>query len=597
MIDAARGMCFGLVSCAALAACLAAMPVRTYELYEPTVRHVTIYEGRLEAGQYPYNHMPSVEFFDGKFHAAWGGNPRTIQEGQPGQILLLSTSDDFQQWTHPAHFVGAGAGNPVDGPEVRQWQPNLLNYEGRELWCTWYSSTPEGDPERDGTYLSTLGTGPGAKWVNRRIFHRIPIDGKPFVCFPSGNPVLLKSGRVLAPATLYRREPGLKERIQWNVCLYTDDGGETWAYSNPIGQVDDYWAQWEPFFYEQADGTLRAFMRNHTRATPACTQWQLTCVGTGAKKGEPVVFDPDPEYSYIETANSRTQVFGARGGRYCMLHHDVWVDHRGYETRLNLGLFFSRTGADDYVAGPSFSRRNVISAYPQGIEHDGKIYVAYTTGPGSQARSIEGAIIDPSPVADQFYIWPREKDLLRMETRTDADGRKSVVRTNPDYRATRPAVVEEDGRDAILFERAGSAGVEIDPVDFAAGQSLTVSFEAKVRNVQERGNLILCSFGDRIPIRIGMPAHRVGTLYAYGAEEWKPVGPMEVGAWAKITLTFGQDTFSVRVGDGEAKTFRNPMAQTNPRLYLGDGYEVDYVRSNWESEFLIDLPSVNTQVQ
>lgn len=570
---------------------------RTYELYEPTVHWVTIYEGKLGEGQYGYNHMASLAHFSGKFYAVWGANADTIREGQPGQQVVLSTSDDFVHWTDPVHFVGEGSENPIGGPEVRQWQPNLLNLDDRELWCLWYSSTPEGDREHDGTYLSKLSAEPGARWVNQRIFHRIPVDGEPFVVFPSQNPYVCTSGRVLAPATLYRRFADREDRVQWNVCLYTDDGGVTWGYSNPIGRVDDYWAQWEPFFLEQADGRLRAFMRNSTRATPPCTEWQLTSAGTGVEKGEPLRFDPDPWYSHMETANSRVQVLRLTGGRYCMLHHDLWVDHRDYSTRLNLALFFSRTGADDFVAGPPFSRRGVVSAYPQGIEHDGKLYVAYTVGPGSEARSIEAAIVDPEPSADRYYIWPRQKDCLRMATETDEQGRTRVLRTNPDYCPDRPTTVDEDGRRALVFRRGASAGVDVDPVDFARGETLTLGFAVKVLELQERGNLVFCSFGDRLPIRLGVPSNRPGRLYAYAAGRPHALGALEKGQWTAITVTFAANAFTVAIGSGEPTALPNPVARPNPRLYLGDGYEVDHVRSNWGSEFAVDLGSVWTEVR
>lgn len=583
----------------AVVLCLAATAqaggqARTYRLYEPEVTWRTVYRGRLAEGEWAYNHCPSVAHFDGRFYVVWNGHPRTHLEGKPGQMLLLATSEDFVQWSRPVHFVGPGAANPLADPEGVQWQPNLLNFHGRELWCTWFFHTLRG--KVSGTYCSKLGRGPEARWRNDQIFHRYRVEGLPFVGFATQNPVLLDSGRVLAPVTFYRRFSPTK-RVHWNACLYTDDAGRTWQCSNPIGLPQEHDAQWEPFFYEQADGRLRAFMRNMTRATPACTQWQLTCTGAGRAEGEPVRFDPDPHFSHIETANSRTQVFPVRGGRYCMLQHDVFVEHRGYETRLNLALYFSRTGADDFVAGPPFSPRNAICAYPQGIAHEGKIYVAYTRGPGSGPRSIEAAIIDPAPEPDQFYLWPREKDWLRMATQTDGQGHKRVVRTNPKYRPTRPHVVATDGRRAILFKRAGSAGVEIDPVDFHAGQTLALRFDVKIAAVQERGKLVLCSFGDRMPIRLVVPGHRVGQLYVDAGGRPRLVGPLPVGQWRRVEAVFGRDHYTVAVGDAAAKTFANPLPRMNPRLYLGDGYTVDYLPSNWGSEFLVDLSSVTTSVQ
>jgi len=571
-------------------------PARSYHFYEPTVTHHTIAKCAVAPGHLGDNHMASLEWFNGKFYCAWSGNLDGIGEGG---LNVLSTSEDFVRWTPYEHFCGRGSVNPLPFHNRKtgegQGQPNLLNYRNKELWCLHFGSVAT--KARSLTYLSTLSKEPGAKWLNRAIVHRHHVFGRySAICFPSQNPFLCRSGRVVAPVTLYCRAPDRPRRRQWNAVLYTDDGGKTWQISNPVSMVEDYYAQWEPAVHEQADGRLRMFMRNFTKATPPGTQWQLTTTGTGAKKGEPVVFDPDPRYSWMETANSRMQVFRVRGGRYCMVHHDVHVLHRDYTTRLNLALFFSRSGRDDFVASVPISRRNVISSYPQGIEHDGKVYVVYTFGPGGH-RGIEGAIIDPAPAPGRFYIWPREKHRLRMEARKDAQGKQRIVRANPDVFTHRPSLAERDGRQAILFKRSASAGVETDPVYFEEGQSLTLCLDAKALAVQDRGSLILCSFGDRTPIRIGVPSARSGTLYAYGADEWRPVGPMPIGEWCSFTITFGPETFSVQIGDRAAKSFPNPMRKMTPRLYLGDGYDVDYVASNRGSEFLIDLKSVTTQVK
>jgi len=61
---------------------------------------------------------------------------------------------------------------------------------------------------------------------------------------------------------------------------------------------------------------------------------------------------------------------------------------------------------------------------------------------------------------------------------------------------------------------------------------------------------------------------------------------------------FGKDEFSVAIGNDEPKVFDNPIVLPNPRLYLGDGYESDYLpRHNNESQFYIDLDSVKTFVE
>jgi len=574
---------------------------RRYDFYQPQVQHVVIHQGKLAEGHYAYNHMPSVEWFDGRFHAVWGAHAEPSFEGKPGQVNVWATSDDFQRWGAPQKLAHTGPGAlPLD-PHCVQWQPNLLNYRDRQLWCVWSFSSR--NPEIDGLYLSTLDKG-SLDWRHRRIQRRQDVDGRPCTIFASQNPVLLASGRVLAPVTLTRRDPkhdasGHKTGdtvLRWNACFYTDDGGATWHCSNPISSVDDAEGQWEPFFYEQSDGKIRAFMRNFTRGIPHGTQWRLTTVGTGAAKGTPVAFPDDPTYSFMETANCRPQIFRLDGGRYCLLPQDALVNHRDYSTRLNVAMHFSRRGADDLVPGPPVSRPGVISAYPQGVAQDGKIYLAYTAGLGGQPRSIEGAIVAPAPLADRFYVWPRSKELVKMQEFRDKEGRKTVVRANPDARTALPRLKTVEQRRTIQFSARASAGVDLDPVNFAAGDALEVSFRAKVLRLQPVGMLVFCSLGDRIPIRLGMPANRPGQLYAYSRDQWTPVCDFPIDQWHTLRVTVRGADFAVAIDDRPPKTFPNPLVNPRPRLYLGDGFEVDYIYSLSGSEFLVDLGSLSSRV-
>jgi hypothetical protein len=574
----------------------------SYDFYQPQVKHVTIHEGKLAPAHFAYNHMASVEWFDGRFHAVWGAHAETHLEGKPGQLNVWATSPDFEKWSAPQALAHIGGDALARDPQCVQWQPNLLNYRDQQLWCVWsFNSRNAG---LDGLWLSTLEKG-GKDWKHRRIQRRQDVHGQPCAIFASQNPVLLTSGRVLAPVTLMRRDPkhdaggghtANNVVLRWNACFYSDDGGATWACSNPISSVDDAEGQWEPFFYEQSNGGIRAFMRNFTKGIPPGTQWRLTAVGAGATKGTPVQFPYDPVFSFMETVNCRPQIFRIEGGRYCLLQQDAFVNHRDYSTRLNIALHFSRGGADDFVAGPPVSRPGVVSAYPQGVEHAGNLYLAYSAGPGNEARSIEGAIVTPAPRNDRHYIWPRSKELIKMQDEKDAEGRKKIVRTNPDARTAMPKVKTVEKRKTIQFSARASAGVDLDPLDFAAGQSLEFSFETQVLRLQPVGRLVFCSLGDRIPLRLGMLANRPGKLYAYTRNQWEPVCDFPLQQWHTVHLVVRGADFSVAVDGQLAKTFPNPLVNPTPRLYLGDGFEVDYVYSLSGSEFLVDIASLRSQV-
>ena len=576
---------------------------RAYDFYQPKVKHVTIHEAKYAPGHYPYNHMASVEWFDGRFHAVWGGHAETHKEGVPGQVTLWSTSPDFEQWSPPQPLAHSGPHALARDPQCVQWQPNLLNYHDRQLWCVW--SFNSRNPELDGLYLSTLDKGE-SQWRHRRIQRRQEVNGLSCSIFASQNPVLLPSGRVLAPVTLNHRDrkhdaggghsADLVVR-RFNACFYTDDDGRTWKCSGPISSVDDAGGQWEPFFYQQSDGRIRAYMRNFTKGTPPGSMWRLTTVGTGAAKGTELSFPADPVFSFMETANCRPQVFQLPGGRYCLLQQDAFVNHRDYHTRFNVALHFSRSGADDFVAAFPVSRPGIVSAYPQGVAHAGNLYLAYTAGRGDEPRSIEGAIVTPGPKADRYYVWPRAKELVKMAETKDESGKKKMTRANPNARTRLPRLTTVDQRKSIQFSARASAGVDIDPVSFAAGESVSFAFETKVLRLQEIGMLVLCSFGDRIPIRLGVPSNRPGKLYAYGRNQWESVGEFALQAWHSVRVTVNSREFSVVVDGRPPKRFANPLVNPTPRLYLGNGFEVDYLPTNSGSEFLVALASVSTAIK
>ena len=184
-----------------------------------------------------------------------------------------------------------------------------------------------------------------------------------------------------------------------------------------------------------------------------------------------------------------------------------------------------------------------------------------------------------------------------MQDIKDESGKKKVVRTNPDARTTLPRLKTVEQRKTLQFSARASAGVDIEPVDFAAGQSLELRFETKVLRLQPVGMLVFCSLGDRIPIRLGMPANRPGKLYAYTRNQWEPVGDFAMQQWHALRVTVRGAEFSVAVDDRPPQTFPNPIVNPTPRLYLGDGFEVDYLNNNSGSEFLVDLGSLRSQVK
>jgi hypothetical protein len=584
--------------------------IRSYKLYTPNITSKVIYNGDLP-GHNRYNHCPSLEYFEGNFYAVWNTN-KVQKEGKKSQIIVCSTSPDFDNWSDPIHFVGrdGNAVNRIENPNgmMMQWQPNLLNYKDQELWCFWYGNDFE-DSTKRGFYMSTLAAG-ATQWSNRMLIYRAICEGhKCVVNCPCQNAVLLSTGRVLVPITLTDIGgylPWGRSR-RYNAVTYTDDGGKSWDISNVITSPENPGAQWEIHVYGQFDGLLRVFYLNYTYKcqspvdfpVPIPTKLILTCTGIGKDLDEPVLFEPDAHYSHVETVRNRVQTIRLESGRYCMFQCDVYSEMSAYESRQNTALWFSRIGRDDFVAGPGIQPRNEVGFYTQGIEHDGKIYAIYTKGANRTNRGIQGVCIDPVPSGDNFYIWPRSKDLLEMKY-VDGIG----VRTNSDYKYVKPYLSNMEGRSAIVFEKKGMAGVEIDPIDFSKGECLKFRFATKIDRVQNYFNLILCTFGDKQPIHIGIPGNRKGELYADNGRGWQRCGTLPIGKWQTVEILFSGDYFTVRVAGQKISKLINPVKNPNPRLYLGEGYESDIydagataIRNNDDSKFYIDMGSISSVVE
>lgn len=103
-----------------------------------------------------YNHAAAVAQYGSRVYVAWNGNRHNIAEGQAGQVIMLSTSDDGgRHWSSPIlpfvreyrasdtrlkQVVDAAPGNADDNHKVRyaganaiQWQPSLTVFRNKLL--------------------------------------------------------------------------------------------------------------------------------------------------------------------------------------------------------------------------------------------------------------------------------------------------------------------------------------------------------------------------------------------------------------------------------------------------------------------------------
>ena len=309
LVRAVQGLAFVL---AAQSFAAPAAPWRTYEVYQPTITRHAVIDARTH--KHKYNHCPTLAWFQDRWFCLWGSHVPQIEHA-PGQRMVFSTSRDGRTWTpierlfsNPKHCE-----NPVLYPKGKghQWQPNCGVVDG-ELWVLWNQGGsahdfrgPDGkrSPDLRGLHFSRLSRSDG-KWINRRLDwggRNFPlVDGKMFFTATTQNLCRLRSGRVLAPMSLYGGRKPAKDApdkaTQWwgmekiNTVIYTDDLGKTWNMS-PGCQTPGYtWIQWEPTVWEQPDGSVMMFARNNTNwglgiDRPTSGQYLLWSIMCGREHG------------------------------------------------------------------------------------------------------------------------------------------------------------------------------------------------------------------------------------------------------------------------------------------------------------------------
>jgi hypothetical protein len=142
------GRCGVLLGFLAAATAAVAGPPIPYQVYDSPKRlDSTVFEAA------HYHHAPTVAEFNGRIHVAWNGNLYNSTEGQPGQVIMLRSSDDGgRRWSDTkVPFVkeyraldelgkkGVDAlGNADDDHKIRlasarQWQPSLVAFRGKLL--------------------------------------------------------------------------------------------------------------------------------------------------------------------------------------------------------------------------------------------------------------------------------------------------------------------------------------------------------------------------------------------------------------------------------------------------------------------------------
>lgn len=378
--------------------------------YNPTLQTGTIYNGSTPTSQYRYNHDVSVEWFDGRWWAAWNANPKD-EENIEGQVNVIATSTDFINWSSPvAEFNSSThSTNPFNfnAAADRQWQPNFLALPDR-LLCVWNGF------EGSTNYVCVSTRTIGGRWTHNRLnVLPVTVDGITYQGgFPTQDPIRLPSGRILAPIILISNsvapdgsaDPGVSSNYRAAAALISDDNGATWRLGGTAHNLTRLWSLWEPCFTLEPSGAVRMIVVNKNQFVPR-PEYNLTAIS----------LDEGSTWSQLQPMGLNTSVarmLVVNGGSEnfrepkIMLHadYDGETGNSGDNLDRQSGALFLGSGANDFVPSINYPDPDVCRVpgmahtYPQGRVKDGKIYVAYTLAENSfTSSSILCSIIDAVP--------------------------------------------------------------------------------------------------------------------------------------------------------------------------------------------------------
>ncbi len=531
--------------------------MRTYEVYEPTITRAFISNAATDPLQ--HNNGPGITFYRGLFYATWYGGEENY-EAAPGQRIFVSTSPDAVNWTEPFSFTPRM-------PSSIQWQPGLINYNNDQaLWCFWTHHFGSG------IYFSFLGN-PQGNWISLNVLGKVTLGDAQYNPFVSGNPIVLESGRIIVPIIL--QEDGVLDwylRRKYATTLYSDNGGMSWTWNqNGLVQTPgNIYSIWENTYIQQYDGQVRMFARNNDATTAEETL--VTAVGDPNAEN----FEPS-SFSATRTIRSRPGTHQT-GQRYYMFHCDNPSIVSWRDDRMNLALYCSRSGKDDFVAGVPIINDEPTLVYPQGHEHDGKLYVIYCGIYDNLPLHVKVATMDPAPDPQKYYIFPRSE----VRNLTDND---------PAQTEKRITHITENGKDHLLFYGNASAGLDMDIVEPDASTInlvLPVYIESSVSGEMIR----LLTVGDK-DIILGYDRATYGKLQLCVDGIWQPSCDFDATKWNHLIITVNHSQIVVR--NGQSVSVHSPAESFSGRVYLGDGFPDQFLDEN--SRFYVDVKGLFSRVQ
>ena len=565
-----------------------------FKYYNPLFSQNPVYSE--SSGEYLYNQYPSIEFFNGKYYVAWSGS--AIPEGGSSpQYILISQSNDLISWKNPPWILNdpQDCNNALNANEPVEWTPQLYNYHDEELWCIWNTYD---EINGSATHIATLRKD-DIKWSYRGPVLSTHIvqcsestygkSGLGYKFCPTSKPIFAsQSKRYIIPGIFWR----------WTG-PHVNDGNQKWVgfiYNNDVEAdllnwevVPDYvstlsepGAVGSATLHIQSDGIYRVFMGQNIPENTLVYQKMCTTTGTDT----PFEFNTIANYSHVETTTDRPFTTRLPSGRYLMLKHNTFTYRTDFDSYKGMAFYFSKTGKDNFVAGPFIDDRTKLISSPQAIEHDGKIICIYsTTNESTGNKEIYVSYAD-APYPEKKYVYLAAKNKIKY----DKYYYPLYIKTG-EFETSYPSIEVDN---SIIMEDGGRAGVDISDIDFDNGDILNMKFQVKIDVLPKLSSLIIFSFGDKFPVRVGVPSNRPGYLYAYCSRKWHRMGVYPKNQYFNLEVEIDKKKLRARIDDGMWFVCDHDTGILNQTLYIGNNTQQNIYQENEDTTlFRVRLNTFN----